>query len=240
MGVTLWIPCLMDQFQPEAGMAVVEVLQTLGFKVGIPKQPICCGQPAFNDGYDEEARIFARRFLRFFRDTPCIVCPSGSCTAMVKLHYPQIFSQSSEEHQQALALSERIYEFSAFLAEQASAPRWKSLPLKIAYHPSCHLMRELGVQEAPMKILQQIPQLQILKFSEMEECCGFGGIFSLRMPSISCRIADRKLASIQNSGAQAVVSCDSGCLLHLQTRAQKSGSSLRFLHLSQVLKESLL
>ncbi|MFN4182991.1 MAG: (Fe-S)-binding protein [bacterium] len=237
--VTLWIPCLMDHFSPESAFSAVKVLERLGLEVHVPSQPVCCGQPAFNDGYDEEARLFALRFLRLFADTPCIVCTSGSCTAMVKRHFAHLFPPGSPEHSEALSLALRIFEFSEFVGKQKDTILWDPLPIKVAYHPSCHLLHELGIDDVPRHLLGQIPQLQLVEIEESEECCGFGGVFSIRMPVVSCVIADRKLAHLHRSGAEYVTSCDMGCLLHLQARARKMASPLRFVYLAEILAQSI-
>ncbi|MHA2611362.1 MAG: (Fe-S)-binding protein [bacterium JZ-2024 1] len=237
--VTLWIPCLMDHFSPESAFSAVKVLQSFGVEVRLPSQPVCCGQPAFNDGYDEEARLFARRFLRLFADTSCIVCTSGSCTAMVRKHFAHLFPPESPEHAEALSLASRVFEFSEFVGRQQKPVPWTPLPIKVAYHPSCHLLYGLGIDAIPNHLLRQIPELHLVDFEESTECCGFGGVFSLRMPVVSCVIADRKLAHLHRSGAEYVTSCDMGCLLHLRARARKISSPLRFVYLAEILARSI-
>ncbi|GAA6755967.1 (Fe-S)-binding protein [Thermus thalpophilus] len=233
MRVALFITCLADQFFAEAGVAAVRLLRALGVEVDFPEGQTCCGQPAFNAGYWEEARPLARRTLEVFREADYVVLPSGSCASMVKNHYPELLPGS----QKALDLAERTYELSAFLVGVLGVEKLgEGLKGKrIAYHHGCHALRELGVREEPLLLLKGAGA-ELVPWEAAEECCGFGGLFSVKLPEVSLAMADRKVATLPQ--AEVLTSTDAGCLLHLAGRLSKKGVGLKVAPLATLLWEA--
>lgn len=220
-------------------MAVVRVLERAGLDVDVPPDQTCCGQPAYNAGFREEAREVARHTLRVLdRTTGPIVIPSGSCADMLVHQYPLLFEGEPEWLDRARRVAARCREFSQFLAEAAPADRRGSLRARVAFHPSCHLLRGLGVRDQPVAALASVDGLEQSAVHDQEECCGFGGLFSLKNADISTGMLDRKLAALEASGADRVVSCDLGCLLHIGGGLHRRNSSLRVQHLAQLLDEA--
>jgi L-lactate dehydrogenase complex protein LldE len=233
MRVALFITCLADQFYAEAGVAAVRLLRALGVEVDFPEGQTCCGQPAFNAGHWEEARALARRTLRVFQEAEYVVLPSGSCASMLRNHYPELLPGSRE----ALAFSERVYELSQFLVRVLGVERLGEglKGVRVAYHHGCHALRELGVREEPLTLLTNAGA-EILPWEAAEECCGFGGLFSVKLPEVSLAMADRKLSTLPE--AQVLTSTDAGCLLHLSGRMAKRGVNLRVAPLATLLWEA--
>jgi L-lactate dehydrogenase complex protein LldE len=233
MRVALFITCLADQFYAEAGVAAVRLLRALGVEVDFPQGQTCCGQPAFNAGYWDETRPLARRTLEVFREAEYVVLPSGSCASMLKNHYPELLPGNRE----ALDLSERTYELSQFLVQVLGVERLGEglKGVKVAYHHGCHALRELGVKEEPLLLLKNAGA-ELLPWEAAEECCGFGGLFSVKLPEVSLSMADRKLSTLPE--AQVLTSTDAGCLLHLSGRMAKRGLNLRVAPLATLLWEA--
>ena len=176
--VSLFVTCIVDQLFPKVGMATVEVLERLGFRVDFPEQQTCCGQPAFNTGYREEARQVARHFLNVFADADYIVVPSGSCTSMIAHHFEDIFEKEPENLRRARELESKVYEFSRFLIDVAKAEDVGArLEEVVTYHDSCHALRELGIKDGPRRLLRHVHGLELREMDAAEECCGFGGTF---------------------------------------------------------------
>ena len=234
--VSLFVTCIVDQLFPRVGMAVVDVLERLGFSVDFPERQTCCGQPAFNSGYREEARQVARHFLDVFKDADYIVVPSGSCTSMITHHFADIFDKEPERLEQALALAPKVYEFSRFLLEVAKVEDVGArLEEVVTYHDSCHALRELQVKDGPRRLLGHVRGLELREMDAAEECCGFGGTFSVKFAEVSGGMARDKIASIVRTGASAVVSADSSCLMQIQGALTRAGSPVRTMHLAEVL-----
>ncbi|RPH89382.1 MAG: (Fe-S)-binding protein, partial [Desulfobacteraceae bacterium] len=195
--VTLFIPCLMDSLYPQAAQDLVVLLRKCGFRVEYPKGQTCCGQPAFNQGYFEVARKLARRFLGIFESAECLVCPSGSCTAMVRKHYPELLAAEPVWLEKAQAVGGRLYEASQFLSLFVPASRIKaSFPGKVTYHDSCHSFRSLGIYQEPRALLAQVKGLELVEMADSTVCCGFGGLFSRRFPEVSRAITGEKVKQI--------------------------------------------
>jgi L-lactate dehydrogenase complex protein LldE len=234
--VSLFVTCIVDQLFPKAGMAVVEVLERLGFPVDFPERQTCCGQPAFNSGYREEARQVARHFLGVFRGAEYIVVPSGSCTSMIAHHFADIFQEEPEYLEQARQLAPKVFEFSRFLLEVAGVEDVGArLDEVVTYHDSCHALRELKVKDGPRRLLSHVRGLELREMDAAEECCGFGGTFSVKFAEISGGMARNKIDSIVRTGASTVVSVDSSCLMQLQGALSRAGLPIRTLHLAEVL-----
>jgi L-lactate dehydrogenase complex protein LldE len=234
--VSLFVTCIVDQVFPQVGIAITQVLERLGYDVDFPEAQTCCGQPAFNSGYTDEARKIARHFLDVFRDSEYIVVPSGSCTSMISHHFADIFQHDPKLLAEAHALEPRVWEFSRFLLEVAKVDDVGArFPGVVTYHDSCHALRELRIKEGPRKLLAKVQGLTLAEMSAAEECCGFGGTFSIKFPDISGAMARTKIDSIQKTGASTIVSIDSSCLMQLQGVIDRAGLPIRTLHLAEVL-----
>jgi len=235
--VTLFATCLGDLMAPGTVADARRVLQACHCDVAAPTGATCCGQPAFNSGFDAEARRVARRTLRSLgRTSGPIVVPSGSCGAMMRVHWRELFHGDRDE---ALAreVASRVTEWSTLVAERP-LPRlvWHG---RVAYHDSCHALRELRVREPPRTLLAAVEGLELVELGSSERCCGFGGTFSVRYPDVSVAMADSKLADVEQAHVDALVSGDGGCLMHLGGRLSRTGSPVRALHLASLLAEAL-
>lgn len=235
--VSLLVTCLVDQLVPRVGLAMAEVLERLGYQVEFRQEQTCCGQPAFNSGYWEQARQVGAHLLRVFRDAvDYIVVPSGSCTSMITHHFFDIFPRESDLYEEAEYLAPRVWEFSRFLTEVAQVEdvgaRFDGV---VTYHDSCHALRELGIKEAPRRLLRRVRGLELREMELAEECCGFGGTFSVKFPEVSGAMARTKIESIQKTGASTVVSIDSSCLMQLQGALERARLPVRTMHLAEVL-----
>jgi len=237
--VQFFYTCLVNELDPDVGTAVVRVLERAGLDVSVPPDQTCCGQPAYNAGFRDEACAVARHTLRVLDATEGpIVVPSGSCADMLVHQYQELFREDPEWHARARRVAERCREFSQFLAEiKPMLPRGE-LHARVAFHPSCHLLRGLGVRDQPIAAMATVRGIEQASVHEQEECCGFGGLFSLKNAEISAGMLERKLAALEASGADRVVSCDLGCLLHIGGGLHRRSSTLRVQHLAQLLDEA--
>jgi L-lactate dehydrogenase complex protein LldE len=236
--VALFVTCLSDVFYPEAGEATVRVLRRLGVQVDFPPAQTCCGQPAFNAGFRAQARAVARHQLEVLAPYDCVVVPSGSCTAMFRVFYPELFAGDPEHEAQASALAERTYEFSEFLVRVLGVEDVGAVyEGKVAYHASCHLLRELGVDEPPHRLLQGVRGTQVMPMDLATQCCGFGGTFAVKYPDISDAMLKKKIESLKRAGADTLVSCDAGCLMHMAGRLHRQGETIRVMHLAELLSQ---
>lgn len=215
---------------------MTQVLERLGFEVDFPQSQTCCGQPAFNSGYPDEARQVARHFLDVFGDAEYIIVPSGSCTAMISHHYEELFQRDEKLLAQVRNITGRVWEFSQFVLQIANVEdvgaRFEGV---VTYHDSCHALRELHIKEGPRRLLAKVRSLTFREMEAAEECCGFGGTFSIKFPEVSGAMARTKIDSIRKTEADAVVSVDSSCLMQLQGAIQRAGLPIRTLHLAEVL-----
>lgn len=238
MRVSLFITCLADQFYPGVGEAAVKVLRRLGVEVSFNPAQTCCGQPAFNTGYREEARQVAARMLDLFggEQTDYVVSPSGSCTSMVRVFYPELFEGDPARLAKAKALAGRIFEFSEFLVKVLKVEDvGASFPHRLAYHPSCHLLRELGVSDEPRRLLRSVRGADLVELPDHQLCCGFGGTFSVKFPEVSVAMGKDKVKVARENGAEYLVANDSGCLMHLAGLIHRQGVPLKTIHLAEVL-----
>ncbi len=236
--VSLFVPCFVDQLTPEVGIDVVCVLRRAGCEVDFPEAQTCCGQPAFNTGYWDEARAVAERFLRVFRGAEAIVCPSGSCTTMVRNFYPELLkgTKSSEE---AASVGKRVYEFSEFMVKRLGITDvGASFPHRVAFHDACHGLRELGLKEEPRELLRHVRDIQLVDLPSSEECCGFGGTFAVKFGMISAAMGDAKAGHAETSGAEYLTSIDPSCLLHIDGILRRRNSRVRTIHLARILAQT--
>ena len=215
---------------------MTEVLERLGYAVEFPRAQTCCGQPAFNSGYPAEAATVARHFLDVFRDAEYIVVPSGSCTSMITHHYEDLFAGDSRRLEAARRMAPRVWEFSQFLIEVAKVDdvdaRFDGV---VTFHDSCHGLRELRIKEGPRRLLSKVRGLELREMEAAEECCGFGGTFSVKFPEVSGGMARTKIESIVKTGADTVVGVDASCLMQLQGVMRRDGLKIRTMHLAEVL-----
>lgn len=246
--IQLFTTCIIEAVRPQAGMAVVNLLERFGVEVQYPKGQTCCGQPAYNAGMWDDARAMARHTIDVLSrsDVP-IVMPSGSCADMIVHHYPEILASDPKYGSLAESIASRTYEFSQFVVDvlYTDVPPGGDVPperlydapehRRVAYHPSCHLLRGLGVTKAPRKLLAQVENIEVVDLHGVEECCGFGGLFAVKMSDISGAMLKRKLDAIENSGAQVVVGCDVSCLLHIGGGLHRRGSKIETCHLAELL-----
>lgn len=233
--ITLFIPCFVDQMAPQVALDMVAVLRRLGYSLDFPEEQTCCGQPAFNAGFWDEARPMAERFVRIFRQAETVVCPSGSCTAMVRCFYPDLLV-SSRFRQEAIELGKRVFEFSEFLVDVAGvADVGASFPYKVTYHNSCHTLRELRIQRQPRLLLEHVKGLDLVELGYAEECCGFGGVFSVKFPEVSGTMGEVKANNIEATGADFVTACDPSCLMHIEGVLRRKRAKARTLHIASIL-----
>ncbi|HVB36948.1 MAG TPA: (Fe-S)-binding protein [Vicinamibacterales bacterium] len=236
MRVSLFITCLVDQFHPEVGLGMVRVLDRLGVECDVPLEQTCCGQPAFNSGCTAEARAVGRRFLKAFRDSNTIVAPSGSCTAMAKVHLSSLFAPGTPEHTEARSIAARVHEFSEFIVKRLRVTDVGAVfPHRVTYHDSCHLLRELGIRDEPRQLLGGVRDLELVEMATADTCCGFGGTFAVKYPEISAAMGGDKLAAVDGTGAEFLVANDTGCLMHLRGLLARRNSPVRAVHLAQIL-----
>jgi L-lactate dehydrogenase complex protein LldE len=238
--VDLFATCLVDQLWPSAGMATVRLLERAGCQVGFDERLTCCGQPAFNAGFREEARAVARRAIELLEESPAeaLVMPSGSCAAMTG-HWPELFASEPDWRERALRAGARVHELSRFLVRRLEVLQLGArFDGRIAWHDACHGLRELGIRDEPRRLLAQVAGAELVLLECAEHCCGFGGTFSVRHPEISTAMLDRKLAELEERRVDAVISGDVGCLMQIEGRLARRGSSMRALHLAELLAGS--
>jgi L-lactate dehydrogenase complex protein LldE len=235
--VSLFVPCFVDQLLPQVAVDTIKVLRRLGFEVEYPEDQTCCGQPAFNTGYWDEARPCAERFVRIFKNADVVVCPSGSCTTMIRTFYADLLANSSLRDD-AIALAGRTFEFSEFLVKVAAVTQvGASFPHSVTYHASCHGLRELHIHDEPLELLRQVKGLKLIEMIRSEECCGFGGTFAAKFSDISAAMGTSKAESIAATGAEFVTATDPSCLMHLQGILGKRQASTRTIYLASILAQ---
>ena len=234
--VALFITCLGDQFFPQVGECAVRVLRRLGVEVTFNPAQTCCGQPAFNTGYRGEARAVASRVLDLFDDADYVVAPSGSCTSMIRVFYPELFAGDPKRLAKVEHLRSRFFEFSEFLVKVLKVEDVGArFPHRVAYHDSCHLLRELGVEAEPRKLLRAVRDVELVELQDNQVCCGFGGTFSVKFPEVSVAMGEDKTRAATATGAEYLVANDSGCLMHLAGLIHRQGLPLKALHLAEIL-----
>lgn len=235
--VALFIPCFVDQLGPQVGQDMVRVLRRIGCEVDFPQEQTCCGQPAFNTGYWSDAAPLAEHFLKVFTSAEAIVCPSGSCTAMVRNFYPELL-RGSALRAEAAALGQRVFEFSEFLVRVANVKDVGAcFPHRVTYHDSCHTLRELRLREEPRELLRHVRGLELVEMPCGDECCGFGGTFSTKYGMISAAMGDGKAGNIETSQAEFVTATDSSCLMHLEGILRRRKARARTIHLASILAQ---
>lgn len=255
--VALFVTCIVDQVMPEVGLAAVRLLRRAGCRVTFPSQQTCCGQPFFNSGFRQEAASLAMRSIEIFEKEDAVVLPSGSCTAMIRSEYPHLLAGDPGWAERARRLAAKTFELSEFLVHETgwrprpspeassddppltSEPGRKTglapnEPQTVTYHDSCHMCRHLKLREEPRRLLIQAG-CSLREMQEADRCCGFGGLFSVRLPEVSTAMTAEKLRLASNSGAGVVVTADPGCLM--QMRQLAGGETPEIAHLAVVLEE---
>ena len=234
MRVTLFIPCFVDMMYPKVGISMVNILERLGHKVECPEKAACCGQPAFNSGYWDEAREVASKTLDCLRDSEVVVIASGSCGAMIKKFYLELFAGTPQE-EAARALSKKCYEFSDLLVTKLGvSDLGAKFEAKVTFHDGCHGLRELRIKPQPRQLLAHVKGIQLVEMKE-EVCCGFGGTFAAKFPMISTAMGEHKCALAAETTAEYIVSNDSSCLMHIQGLLDRQGSRMKTIHLAEIL-----
>ncbi len=235
--VQLFVTCLIDTFFPEVGEAMVDVLQRSGAQVEFAPDQTCCGQPTFNAGLRAEARKIAEHTIRTFEQAPGdVVLPSGSCAHMIRHNYAELFDDDPAWLPRARALAARTYEFTEYLVDVLgvvdAGAHWNG---PLTYHPTCHLHRGLGIDRQPRLLLANVRGAEVRELPEAQDCCGFGGIFSVEQPEISAEMLKRKIRNLEATRSPTLVVCDAGCLMHIQGGLHRGRLPQRVLHIAQIL-----
>ena len=233
----LFVTCLVDSFYPQTGQAVVSILRRLGLSVEFQCDQTCCAQPLFNAGMHRDARPIAEHTLRIFEAASGdLVIPSGSCAHMLKHGYPELFADDPLWLPRARALADRVFEFTEYLVDRLGVSdlgaRWDGV---LAYHPSCHTLRAMDIDRQPRLLLANVAGAQIVDLPEAEDCCGFGGIFSIEHPELSAELLKRKVANLEASGSPTLVAAESGCLMHVAGGLHRQKKAQRIVHIAEVL-----
>jgi len=237
--VSLFIQCLVDTMFPETGEAMLTVFDRLGIPYDYPPGQTCCGQPAFNSGYQQDAAAAAKHFIEIFEEAEVIVCPSGSCVHMVRHHYPELFVGDTKMHSRALAIGAKTYEFTQYLVDELGIlDVGAEFSGTVTYHDSCHLNRGLGIAEQPRTLLTNVRGLELIEMKDSDTCCGFGGTFSVNYPEISTAMADEKIDNILATKADVVTGCDISCLMNILGRLSRRAENVQVLHIAQILAGS--
>lgn len=236
MKVSLFLTCLADVVYPASvGKSTVELLERFGCEVDFPKKQTCCGQPAFNSGYHRETKDVAKHMINVFKDAKYVVSPSGSCTSMLH-EYVHLFNDDPEWKKLAEDLKNKSYELTQFLVDVLNIDDvGAKLNAKATYHTSCHMTRLLGVVDAPMKLLANVDGLAFTELPNKEQCCGFGGTFSVKMVPISEQMVDEKVQHIVETDAEVLIGADLGCLMNIGGRLNRLGKEIKVMHIAEVL-----
>ncbi|MGD9694190.1 MAG: (Fe-S)-binding protein [Thermoleophilia bacterium] len=235
MRALLMRTCLSDLVAPSVWRATAAVLRRAGVEVVIPRRQTCCGQPGWSSGHPEQARPVARQALRAFRGDDPVIVPSGSCAAMVRHGYPELFAGRPEEAE-AREMADRTVELSQFLARHGLRPRPRGSG-SVTYHDSCHMLRILGERTSPREVIAGVEGVELREMEQSDVCCGFGGTFSVNFPEVSGRLGEEKARNAAATGADELVACDLSCLMHIVGRARRTGVDLRARHLAEVLAD---
>ncbi|MDH3229343.1 MAG: (Fe-S)-binding protein [Alphaproteobacteria bacterium] len=234
--VALFLTCLVDLFRPAVGFAAVKLLEEAGCTVTVPRAQTCCGQPAYNSGDRADAAAIVRRTLPVLEPFDYIVAPSGSCAAMLRLHWPALVADEPAYAERAAAVAAKTWELTQFLVDVRAMESVDAAYEGVAvYHDSCSGLRELGVREQPRRLLQGVAGLTVKDLGAPEECCGFGGLFAVKYPDISGRMVSDKADDIETTGADTLLAGDLGCLMNMAGRLKRRGSAVRARHVAEIL-----
>lgn len=239
--VSLFVTCIIDMIYPHTGVSVVEILEHLGIEVRFPMEQTCCGQPGFNAGFWKDARAVARQFLTAFADAEVIVTPSGSCASMVRHYYPELFKEDPDWRDRATWAASITWEFTEYLVDGLGITDLgaKLPPTKIAFHDSCHGLRLMHLHDQARELARNIDGVIISEMQGADQCCGFGGLFSVKMPDISGAMLKDKLANIAASDADVIITADSSCLTQISGGLSRNGQNRRVHHIADLLAHGL-
>lgn len=236
--VSLFIPCTVDLFLPHIGEATVSLLRRVGVNPIYHQEQTCCGQPAINTGYREQAKKAAKHFIQVFEDDEKVISPSGSCVGMVKVHYPELLAEEPTWRSRAEELSLRVYELSQYLVDILKVENVGAcFEGKVAYHESCHILRVLGVSEQPKKLIRAVKGTELVPLEAADVCCGFGGEFAVHYPDISESMLKDKAENYLKSGADILLLCEPGCLLNIGGFLSRNFPGKKVMHLASFLAE---
>lgn len=245
MRIGLFIPCYIDQFYPQVGVATLDVLERFGAQVDFPEEQTCCGQPMANAGCHADARPLAEAFLRIFAPYDYIVAPSGSCVAMVRHHYEQILGHSTALE----AVAHKTYELCEFLTDVLQVERLSGrFPHRVGVHQSCHALRELRIASdselvgpsfnKPRQLLSSLEAIELTELKRPDECCGFGGLFAVSEEAVSCSMGMDRIADHEQAGTAVLTSTDMSCLMHLDGLIRRQRKPIRVMHIAEIFAEA--
>jgi len=235
MKVQIFVPCFVDQLYPQTALNMVRILEKAGCEVSYNSNQTCCGQPAFNAGFWDDARVVCNKFLKDFNSNEIIVSPSASCVGFVRNYYSRLFDNSSV-HNDVKAIGQNIYELSDFLVNKLGITNFGAkLPGKATYHDSCAGLRECHIKNEPRKLLANVEGLELIELNDVETCCGFGGTFAVKFGAISQAMGEQKVENALATGAAYLISTDESCLMHLQGYIDGKKYNLKTMHLADVL-----
>jgi len=235
MKVTLFATCLVDMFKSDVGKATVELLERLGCEIDFPESQVCCGQPTYNSGYVEEAKPAMKQMIDTFQHAEYVVSPSGSCAYMFH-EYQHIFKDDPVYGPKAQELAAKTYELTEFIVDVLKIEDvGATFPGKVTYHTSCHMTRLLGVREAPITLLKNVKGLEYIELPGKENCCGFGGTFSVKMGQISEQMVNEKVQHVEETGADYLIGADASCLMNIGGRITRQGKPIKVMHIAEVL-----
>ena len=235
MKVQLFIPCFIDQLYPQTAFNMVKVLEKAGCDVEYNTNQTCCGQPAFNAGFCDEAKAVAEKFLKDFDSVDYVVAPSASCVGFIRNYYPGLFDNTSSRNKMK-DLGKRTYEFSEFLLNVLKQEDFgASMHVKATYHDSCAALRECKIKEGPRRLLSNVKGLELTEMNDVETCCGFGGTFSVKFEPISVAMADQKINNVLETGASCIISTDMSCMMQLGGIIKRKNLPIETFHLADVL-----
>ncbi|RCW63747.1 (Fe-S)-binding protein [Saliterribacillus persicus] len=235
MKVSLFITCLGDIFYVNAGKAAVELLERLGCEVDFPASQTCCGQPAYNSGYHTQTKRSAKNMIEAFENADYVVGLSGSCAYMVH-EYPHLFENEPEWKQKAEILKKKTFEFTQFITDVLKISDVEAtFKAKATYHTSCHMTRLLGVKDSPYTLLKNVKGLELFDLPHKEDCCGFGGTFSVKMNRISEQMVDEKVMHIESTDADVLIGADAGCLMNIGGRIERQDKPIQVFHIAEIL-----
>jgi L-lactate dehydrogenase complex protein LldE len=240
--VSFFITCIMDMIYPETGLSAVEVLERLGCEIVFPEAQTCCGQMGFNAGYRNDARAVARHFLEAFKDAEVIVTPSGSCAAMVRHLYPELFQDDPAWFDRAIYAASITWELTEYIVDGLGVTDIGAAlgsPTKVAFHQACHGLRMLGIQKQPETLVGAMANAEVTPLPGADQCCGFGGLFAVKMPDVSGALLNDKIRNINACEAATIVTCDASCLTQMNGGLQRQGSAKRVVHVADVLAEKV-
>jgi L-lactate dehydrogenase complex protein LldE len=236
--VSLFVTCIVDQIYPQTGMSVVEVLERLGVAVDFPQAQTCCGQMGFNAGYRDEATAVAKHFIETFESAEVIVAPSGSCVAMVRHFYPELLKDDPQWSARMERIVSRTWELTEYLVDGlgiVDVGARLAQPLNVAVHDACHGLRGLNLRDQPRALLQNIGNLQMTELEGANQCCGFGGLFAIKMPDVSGAILNDKIRNIEAADADVIVTCDVSCMTQMNGGLSRQGVGKRVCHIADLL-----